>query len=162
MEKAYCEKMEGTRIGNLVYCFHSYITFRLLMEWYPDMTDPNEESEKAEELFKNDKRVTSAVTVFHEDDLITGVSLKTFSRFKKGKIEKELKKKMEKLYPEKDVTVSADSKIWMETNKLIDSDDKKDNGKKIEKLKSLIKGRDMMDEKKYAELEKDNYPQNPH
>ncbi len=46
---------------------------------------------------------------------------------------------MEKLYPEKDITVSADSKIWMETNKLIDSDDKKEIGKKIEKLKSLLK-----------------------
>ena len=98
---------------------------------------------------------------FHENDLITGVTVKTFSRFKKEKIEKELKKKLEKLYPEMDVTVSADSKIWMETNKLSIQDDKKDIGKKIEKLKSLIKGRDMMDEKKYAELEKKLSPKPP-
>ena len=34
-------------------------------------------------------------------------------------------------------------------------------GKKIEKLKSLIKGRDMMDEKKYAKLEKEISPKTP-
>ena len=50
---------------------------------------------KAEEVFINDERLTSAVAVFHENDLITGVTLKTFSRFKKEKIEKELKKKLE-------------------------------------------------------------------
>ncbi|HJF32692.1 MAG TPA: hypothetical protein K8V56_13090 [Sporosarcina psychrophila] len=99
----------------------------------------SEDHAKAEEVFKNDKRLTSAVTVFHDNDLITGVTLKTFSRFKKGKIEKELKKKLERIYPDLDVTVSADSKIWMETNKLADLDNKKNIGKKIEKLKSLIK-----------------------
>jgi len=99
----------------------------------------SEDHAKAEEVLLNDKRLTSAVTVFHENDLLTGVTLKTFSRFKKEKIEKELKKKLEKSYPELDITVSADSKIWMETNKLIESDDKKDQGKKIKELKSLIK-----------------------
>ena len=132
--------MEGTRIGRVVVLF---LTLILLSgcSWngIRSYDGSKEESEKAEELFKNDKRVTAAATVLHEDDVITGVSLTTFSRFNKGKIEKELKKEMEKLYPEKDVTVSADSKIWMETNKLIDSDDKKGIGKKIEKLKSLLK-----------------------
>jgi len=99
----------------------------------------SEDHAKAEKVLENDKRLTSAVTVFHENDLLTGVTLKTFSRFKKEKIEKELKKKLEKSYPELDVTVSADSKIWMETNKLIESDNKKNQGKKIEELKSLIK-----------------------
>ena len=46
------------------------------------------ESKKAEELFVNDKRVTAAATILHEDDVITGVSLTTFSRFNKGKMEK--------------------------------------------------------------------------
>ena len=36
--------------------------------------------------------LTGAVTVFHENDLIAGVSVETFSRFHKEKIEKELKK----------------------------------------------------------------------
>lgn len=94
---------------------------------------------KAEEVFSADKRLTSAVTVFHDEDLITGVSLKTFSRFKKEKIEKELKEKLEEMYPELDVTVSADRKIWMETNKLIEADNKEAMDEKIDKLKSLLK-----------------------
>lgn len=86
-----------------------------------------------------DKRVTSAATILHENDVIAGISLETFSRFKKEKIEKELQKKLEKLYPDMDVTVSADGKIWMETNKLIDSEDKSEMDKTIKKLKSLLK-----------------------
>jgi hypothetical protein len=99
----------------------------------------SEDTAKAEEVLLNDERLTSAATVFHENDLITGVTLTTFSRFKKEKIEKELKEKLEKYYPELEITFSADGKVWMEMNKLIDQDAKKDVGKKIEKLKSLIK-----------------------
>ncbi|MEK5040842.1 hypothetical protein [Sporosarcina sp. FSL K6-3457] len=101
--------------------------------------DSSEDVRKAEEVFMKDKHLTAVVTVFHDNDLLTGVSLKTFSRFKKEKIEKSLKKKLEQLYPELDVTVSADSKIWMEANKLINSDHEKDMGDKIDKLKLLLK-----------------------
>ena len=132
--------MEGTRIGRVVVLFLTLIVLSgCSWNGIRSYDGSEEESKKAEKLFKNDKRVTAAATVLHEDDVITGVSLTSFSRFNKGKIERELKKEMEKLYPEKDVTVSADSKIWIETNKLIDSDDKKGIGKKIEKLKSLLK-----------------------
>ncbi|MER2088540.1 MAG: hypothetical protein ABS920_02300 [Sporosarcina sp.] len=99
----------------------------------------SEDTTKAEEVFNNDKRLTSAVTVFHENDVIAGITLTTFSRFKKEKIEKELKKKLEDYYPDMDITVSADSKIRMETDKLIHLDNKKNMSKKIDKLKSLIK-----------------------
>ena len=99
----------------------------------------DEDAAKVEKVLKGDDRLASAVTVFHEDDVIAGVTLKTFSRFKKEKIEKELKGKLEKLYPDLDVTVSADAKIWMETKKLIDLESEKKKGGKIKELKSLIK-----------------------
>jgi len=139
-EKAYCIKMEGKHIRKI-----SLMVFAVILlsgcsgSGFRIDNNSSEDHAKAEEVLGNDNRLTSAVTVFHENDLLTGVTLKTFSRFKKEKIEKELKKKLEKSYPELDVTVSADSKIWMETNKLIESDNKKDQGKKIEELKSLIK-----------------------
>lgn len=101
--------------------------------------DSSEDVRKAEELFMKDNHLTAVVTVFHANDLLTGVTLKTFSRFKKEKIEKSLKEKLEKLYPELDVTVSADSKIWLETNKLINSDHEKNLGERIDKLKLLLK-----------------------
>ena len=99
----------------------------------------DEDSTQAEELFKKDKRLKSVSAMFHEEQLLTGVRVDTFSRFRKGKIEKELEKELEKLYPDLDITVSADSKILYETTKLINGSDNKDVGKKIDDLKSLLK-----------------------
>lgn len=139
-EKAYCEKTEGMHIRKLSLAIFAVVLLSGCSgNGFRIDNNSSENHVKVEEVLIKDKRLTSAITVFHENDLVTGVTLKTFSRFKKEKIEKELKKKIESIYPELDVTVSADSKIWMEMNKLIDLEDKKDKGKKIEKLKSLIK-----------------------
>ena len=140
IEKAYCEKMEGTHIRKLGLMI---VVLTMLAGCTENgiqiHNDSSEDARKAEEVFMKDKHLKTVVTVFHDKDLLTGVSLKTFSRFKKEKIEKSLKEQLEKLYPELEITVSADSKIWMETNKLINSDHKKDMSEKIEKLKLLLK-----------------------
>lgn len=139
-EKAYCIKMEATHIRKF-----SLVIFAVVLlsgcsgSGFQIDNNSSEDHAKVEEVLINDKRLTSAITTFHENDLLTGITLKTFSRFKKESIEKELKKKLENSYPGLDVTVSADSKIWMEMNKFIDLDDMKEKGKKIKKLKSLIK-----------------------
>lgn len=99
----------------------------------------NEDTEKAEEVFASDDRLRSAFVVFHENDLITGVTVGTFSRFHKEKIEKELKKKLQALYPDTDVLVSADSKIVMEARQLAEAKDDKELKKKIKHLKSHSK-----------------------
>lgn len=91
----------------------------------------------AEEVFINDDRLTSVVAIFHEKELISGITVKTFSRFNKKKIEKEISKKLEELYQEFDVVVSADGKIINETAKLMNAEDKNELTKKIKKVKSL-------------------------
>jgi len=97
-------------------------------------------SEKdVEELFINDHRVTNAVAVITDKDILAGVTVRTFSRFKKTKIEKELKEKIENLHSELNIIVSADQKVIMETKKMMDENDEKKLGKSIKKLKSLIK-----------------------
>jgi hypothetical protein len=142
IDKAYYEKMEGTHIRKLGLMI---VVLAMLAGCSENgiriYNDSSEDPAKAEEIFKKDKDLTAVATVFHDNDLLTGVSLKTFSRFKKGKIEKNLKKKLEKKYPDLDITVSADGKIWLETNKLINSnhEKEKDIGKKIDKLKLLLK-----------------------
>lgn len=140
IEKAYCEKMEGTHIRKLGLII---VVLTMLAGCSENgiriHNDSSEDATKAEKVFMQDSHLTAVVTVFHENDLLTGVTLKTFSRFKKEKIEKSLKEQLEKLYPELEITVSADSKIWMETNKLINSDHKKDMSEKIDKLKLLLK-----------------------
>ena len=113
--------MEGTHIRKIGHLLIAAVLLSGCSEnGFRIDNSSDEDAEKAEELFKSDKRLTSAVTVFHENDVIAGVTLKTFSRLKKEKIENELKEKLEKLYPDLEITVSADSKIWMETKKLID------------------------------------------
>lgn len=95
---------------------------------------------KAEEVFKDDDRLANAVAIFHEKEIIAGVTVKTFSRFHKNKIEEELTKKIEELYKDFDVTVSADGKFIYETTKMMNEEGKdKDEklAKRIKKLKSL-------------------------
>ncbi|MHA6258467.1 hypothetical protein ACXYMX_01015 [Sporosarcina sp. CAU 1771] len=100
-------------------------------------TDENEEKVGAI-LMKND-HLTSSVAVFYKEDLIVGVSVKTFSRFKKATIEKELTKELEEVYSDLVINVSADHKILMETKKLVESKEMNKMGKKIEKVKKLMK-----------------------
>lgn len=100
--------------------------------------DTKADMKKAEEIFKADDRLTSTVAIFHEKEVIAGVSVKAFSKFRKPKIEKELKEKLEKEYKEFDITVSADSKAAYETVKLMELEDKDKLKKKIKKLKSLL------------------------
>jgi hypothetical protein len=97
----------------------------------------NEDTKKAEKVFEDDDRLVSAIAIFHEKEILSGVTVKTFSRFHKAKIEKELTKKLEKHYKDFEVTVSADSKIIQETKKLMDIEDKDKLPKKIKELKTL-------------------------
>ena len=99
--------------------------------------DTNEDIEKAEQVFENDDRLISAIAIFHEKEILSGVTVKTFSRFNKAKIEKELTKKLEEIYEDFEVTVSADSKIIQETNKLMELKEKDKLLKKIKELKTL-------------------------
>ena len=99
--------------------------------------DTNEDIKKAEQVFKDDDRLISAIAIFHEKEILSGVTVKTFSRFNKAKIEEELTKKLEKIYEDFEVTVSADSKIIQETNKLMELKEKDKLPKKIKELKAL-------------------------
>jgi len=101
-------------------------------------SNTNENIEKAEKVLVNDDRLRSASVIFHNNDLLSGITVGTFSRFHKQKIEKEIKKKLEKAYPEADIMVSADSKIVMETRKISKIKDEKELSEKIKKLLSLV------------------------
>lgn len=97
----------------------------------------NEDTVKAEELLKKDERIKGAAVLFHDDHLLVGIRVKTFSRFIKRNIASELEKKLKEEYPDLAVFVSADSKILNETNKLILKHDEKELKKQIDQLISL-------------------------
>ncbi|QTD41237.1 hypothetical protein [Sporosarcina sp. Te-1] len=101
--------------------------------------ESDEAAAQAESIIRKDKRIKSAAVVFHDENLLAGIRVETFSRYKKKKIASELKKKLEEEYPDMKVTVSADSKILYETNKLIDNGKKDELGKDIDQLKLLLK-----------------------
>lgn len=138
---AYFKKKEEKHIRR----FGFYIVLILLLSGCvrPEsgihiQNDAGADLKKAEEIFVEDERLKSVVAVFHGEDLVSGVTVKTFSRFHKEKIEKELKKKLESHYPEAKITVSADNKIIQETAKLLNEKDKEKLNKKLKKIKSLL------------------------
>lgn len=99
-----------------------------------------EENQKVEEVLKEeDGRIVSAVAVFVKEDLLVGIQVKPLSRFSKTKIEEELTKELEKAFPEETVTLSADLKIFWETDKLDELEEEDKLHKKVETIKSLSK-----------------------
>lgn len=99
----------------------------------------NEDSTKVEEIVKNSEQISIAVIYLEGDDLVTALRMKTFSRFSKREIGKQIRKELKNAYPDMTVTVSVDNKAIIETKKLLKVDDKQVIGKEIKKLKSLIK-----------------------
>ncbi|WP_415579206.1 hypothetical protein [Filibacter tadaridae] len=97
------------------------------------------DEQEVKDVLASDDRLASAVVLFFEEELIVGVRAKTFSRFHKTKIEKDIKKQLKEKYPDLTITVSADSKIKMETKKLIVKEDQEKLDIGIKKIKSLLK-----------------------
>ncbi|WP_153731984.1 putative periplasmic lipoprotein [Sporosarcina obsidiansis] len=95
--------------------------------------------DQLEKTLDHNEHVKLAIALLHEKDLIAGIRVNTFSRFQKKKIANELKEKLEKEYPELNITVSADSKVLLETQKLINKGKEGEYHKKIEKIKSIEK-----------------------
>lgn len=99
--------------------------------------DTHVNEEEIEETIRKDERITNAFVLIHEKELIIAMNLKTFSRFKKDKIEKSIEKKIAKDYEEFDVTVSADMKIIQEVKKIMELEQTELVEGKIKKLKLL-------------------------
>ncbi|PIC66566.1 hypothetical protein CSV78_12230 [Sporosarcina sp. P16a] len=92
-----------------------------------------------ENVLMNNEHVKLAKVLLYEDELLAGIRVNTFSRFQKKTIAGKIQKKLEREYPDLKITVSADSKILMETEKLINKKSEKNYRKKIDKIKSIEK-----------------------
>ncbi|PIC81987.1 hypothetical protein CSV71_06485 [Sporosarcina sp. P21c] len=92
-----------------------------------------------EKVLMNNEHVKLAKVLLYEDELLAGIRVNTFSRFQKKTIAGKIQKKLEREYPDLKITVSADSKILMETEKLINKKSEKNYRKKIDKIKSIEK-----------------------
>ena len=98
-----------------------------------------EDNRKVQEILGEEEQITSAVVVFVKEDLLVGVEVSPLNRYRKAKIEEELAGKMEKAFPDETVTLSADLKIYWETDKLEEIKEEDKLHKKVETIKSLSK-----------------------
>ncbi|ARD49120.1 hypothetical protein [Sporosarcina sp. P33] len=90
-------------------------------------------------VLEGNEHVKLAKVLLYEDELLAGIRVNTFSRFQKKTVASDIKKKLKKDYPDMKVTVSADSKMLLETNKLMNKKEQKHFRKKIDKIKSIEK-----------------------
>lgn len=96
-------------------------------------TDANE----VKQIMENYEEIYGGRAIIVDDQLLVAVQSKPWLDYKKTKIEKNLKKQLEERLPDYEVTVSADFKLYWETEKLLDETDEEKIVKKVEKLKKL-------------------------
>ena len=99
-----------------------------------------ETAAKAEEEIKNIEEVTDVVAVNDKKLLLLGFKVKQFDKFRTKQIEKKVKERLSKSFPDYEITASSDLKIFIETtkikNKLADQSSK-ERTKKMEKVIKL-------------------------
>jgi len=102
-------------------------------------TTSGQEAEEVTTILENEEEIYSGRAIFVEDQLLVAVQAKPWLDYKKTKIEKNLKKKLEERFPEYDITVSSDYKLYWEAKKLLDEENSEIVKEKVEKLKKLKK-----------------------
>lgn len=103
-----------------------------------DEYSSSEESTSLKDELKKEKYVERAVALFVDDELLVVVQVNPLQKWRKGKVEEKLQKKYEEKYPDYQVLVSSDYKIYLESIKLIEKEDP-DLVKKVKELKDLAK-----------------------
>lgn len=88
--------------------------------------------EEIENVLKKENYIEKTTVIQHDDKMLVTVQIKPWDKWKKAKLETKLQKKLDELYPDKEVFVSADYKIFYEANKI------KKEGLKDEKISDKI------------------------
>ena len=97
-----------------------------------------DQRQEIEQIVKDDQHIKRVTALLTDNAAIVGIEVKPFSKWKKRQYEKEWQKEIEKALPQKDVLVSTDLKIMIETDKLAKKQmDEKELDKKIKELKEL-------------------------
>ncbi len=91
------------------------------------------------EVLNSNEDIYSGTAIFADNQLLVAVQAKPWLDYKKEKIEKELTKQFEEKFPEYDVLVSADYKLFWEANKLVNEEDQQKVIDQVKKLKDLKK-----------------------
>ncbi|BDH60905.1 hypothetical protein MTP04_10350 [Lysinibacillus sp. PLM2] len=104
-----------------------------------DVLDDAEKREEVREAMNNNNDIYSGTAILVDDQLLVAVQSKPWLDFRKEKIEQDLQTQLEEQYPDMNVLVSADFKLYWEANKLVNEEDKQKVSERVEKLKNLVK-----------------------
>lgn len=97
----------------------------------------SQNEEKLESALKAEDYIEKSTVIQQDDKMLVTVQIKPWDKWNTAKLEKKLQKMFDELYPEKEVTVSADYKIFYEANKVKKEELKDDEI--TDKIKELIK-----------------------
>lgn len=98
------------------------------------------DTSKLEQVLKEQDKIAGYQSVLDDNDVVVAIDISRFKRFQKVKIEDEVKKAIEKEFPDKEVIVTGDLKIRWEIEKIVDKKKKNDELKQsISDIKSLSK-----------------------
>ncbi|AVK86905.1 hypothetical protein C3943_04535 [Lysinibacillus sp. B2A1] len=95
------------------------------------------ENEKDVESILKEDYVDKTTVIQYDDSMLVAVQIKPWEKWRKTKLEEKLQKKFDEKYPNKEVFVSADYKIYYEANKI--KKDKVENNILNDKITELIK-----------------------
>lgn len=103
------------------------------------MTDNAQHQQEVEQLFENNSDIDQVNIVVIENELFVAMQLKPLKKWNRQKIEERWQKKLEKQFSTSIVNVSADFKLFWETNKLMEEKDQQKMLKQLQHLKKLSK-----------------------
>ena len=105
-----------------------------------DQVYSDRDTSKLEQVLKEQDKIAGYQSVIDNNDVVVAIDIPRFKRFQKVKIEDEVKKAIEKEFPDKEVIVTGDIKIKWEIEKIVDKKKVNDDLKKsISDIKSLSK-----------------------
>lgn len=126
-------------------CGQGEVTERVedtVMRTTSEQKEKSDKEQRAEKIAKDFKEVKGAIAYDTEDELVVAFHVTQYQKFFTEKIEKKVKKALEKEFPDENVVVSHDLKIRLEIERLRrDVEQKgmseKELEKRIEKMKML-------------------------
>ncbi|MFJ8234574.1 hypothetical protein ACIQ34_02380 [Ureibacillus sp. NPDC094379] len=92
-----------------------------------------------EGIIAETEEVYNGIAVFVEDELLVSLQVKPWLAFKKQKIEERIQKQFDDQYPDLNVLVSTDFKLYWESEKLLEEKDQRKVVDEVQKLKELAK-----------------------
>lgn len=104
-----------------------------------DLAADEEKRIEIEDAIRNKEEIYSANAIFVKDELLVSIQVDPWLGFKEQKVEKRLQKEIEEKYPDLNVLVSSDYKMYWESQKLLDEEDEKKMADEVKKLKDLAK-----------------------